>query len=409
MDIKPTYQGFSAQLIDKNTVVLQIGRRFTKCGFAGESCPRAIIKTIIHSSRGGSSTWLCDIKDRAILKENLRNFIEKIYFNHLAVSPKEKRVVIVESVFCKTIFRNTLTQVLFEQFNVPSIVFVPDHLMALASLGLNTGLVIDIGSEEAISIAVVGGVTLLDCAQFASLGAKTLDSLISEELIKRDPTLRDSLNMEIVEDIRIRTCFVAPFERGLKMTEDKYQQFKQSHKDSVGDDHSSNSSIQSMENFNFLSDIDEKSPSSVEYPIGGWKTIMIPGNLREGSCEVLFEIFGYEHSLTTMIIETIMMSPIDCRRALSENILVIGGLANLPGLEHRLSKELIYVNQSSRYNRKVPDEFRFHQAMCPKNYVSWLGASLFCNTSFVELRSTTRDQWIKDGKKCPKDWSDLIR
>lgn len=410
MEKKTSYAEFSSQLNDKNIVVLEFGRHYTKCGFAGEPAPRAIIRTAVRNNLG-KRTYLHTITDQVTLQTSLGDFLEKIYFNHLAVSPKEKKVVIVESVFCRSVFRNTLTRVFFERFSVPAILFVPDHLMALATLGRSTGLVVDIGSEEAISIAVVDGVTLLDGAQFTSLGAKTLDALILDELIKNDNTLRDLVTPEMVENIRIKACFVAPFERGVKMTCDKLKKSKEIQLEAIrlAEEQNLEISTGTMEDCYFLGEQDDKSPATVECFLGIQRTITIPGNLREGACEIFFEIFGHEQSLTTMIVNTIFQAPIDCRRSLGENILIIGGLANLPGLEHRLSEELKNIDKYERFKKKIPDTFKFHKAICPKNYVSWLGAAIFCNPSSIDLRATTREQWIQDGKKNPRDWSDLVR
>lgn len=410
MEKKASYAKFSSQLNDKNIVILEFGRHYTRCGFAGEPAPRAIIKTAVNDHKG-ELKYLHSITDLNELETCLGQFIEKIYFNCLAVSPKEKKVAIVESVFCKSVFRNTLTRVFFEQFNVPTILFVPDHLMALATLGLSTGLVVDIGAEEAISIAVVNGVTLLDGTHFASLGSRTLDSLVAEELIKNEPKLENLLTSQIVEDIRLKTCFVAPYERGLKLTNDKLKRSRDTQLEAIRNAEEQNLeiSISSMDECYFLGDHDDNSPASVLYSLGGHRTISIPGNLREGACEIFFELFGYEQSLTTMVIETILSAPIDCRRSLAENILVIGGLSNLPGLEYRLSKELVNFDTSERYRMKTLHKFKFHKPLCPRNYVSWLGASMFCTPSSMELRSTTRDQWMREGKKSLRDWSDLVR
>lgn len=411
MDKKTSYAEFSSPLNDKNIVVLEFGCEYTKCGFAGEPAPRAIIKTSVIDTKG-NQVYLQKIRDQIELKTSLGNFIERIYFNYLAVSPEEKKVVVVESVLCVGYtFRNTLTRVFFERFNVPSLLFVPDHLMALATLGRFTGLVVDIGAEEARTVAVVDGLTLLDGAQFASLGAKALDNLICDELIRMNPTSRESLRPESVEDIRTKACFVAPFERGLKMTNEKLKKSKemQSEAKRIAEEQNQEISIGTMKSCYFLSDKDYDSPSTVEWSWNGQRALSIPGNIREGACEIFFEIFGCEQSLTTMVIETILMAPIDCRRPLSENILVIGGLANLPGFEHRLSEELHNINRYGRFKRKIPDSFKFHKTICPKNYVAWLGASMFCTPSSLELRSTTREQWLESGKRNLHDWSDLIR
>lgn len=405
MEKKTSYAEFSSQLNDKNIVILEFGRHYTKCGFAGESAPRAIIKTTIKG------TYLHDITDMKTLETSLGDFVEQIYFNHLAVSPKEKKVVIVESVFCKSVFRNALTRVFFDQFNVPALLFVPDHLMSLATLGRSTGLVIDIGSEEAISIAVVNGVTLLDGAQFASLGAKTLDALISYQLSKNDSELKDLLTPELIEDIRIKACFVAPTEPDDIKVKDKLKRAKEIQSESIRMAVENNQEISMGTIYGCLisSEQDDESPPDVECSTGIQRTISVPGNLRKGACEIFFALFGLEQSLTSMVINTIFQAPIDCRRVLAENIIVIGGLANVPGLEHRLSGELKKLDKHERYKRNMPIKFKFHQAICPRNYVSWLGAAIFCNPSSIELRATTREQWLRDGKRDLRDWCDLGR
>lgn len=391
---------FSSQLKDNNIIVIEFGRQYTKCGFAGEMAPRTIVKT-------GN---LHGINSPEELENRLANFVNDIYFKHLAVSPKEKKVVVVESVFSKSLFRNTLTQVLFDRFNVPSLLFVPDHLMAMATLGRSTAIVVDLGAEEAVSIAVVDGVTLLDGTQFASLGAKALDGLITDELVKCNPHLRQILSPEVVEDIRVKSCFVAPFERGAKISQDKVEKSREIQLEALrlAEEQNKEVSIGTLEECYFLADADDGTPASIEYCLDGETTLKVPGNLREGACEIFFEIFGHEQSLTTMLIETILMAPLDCRRSLAENILVIGGLANLPGFEHRLSRELTKIDRQERFKRKIPDKFKFHRPICPRNYISWLGASMFCTHSSIEMRSTSIDQWLNEGKKNLRDWSDLI-
>lgn len=400
---------FSSQLNEKNIVVLEIGRRYTRCGLAGEPSPRAIIKSAVHQSND-ELLYLHEIQDSAILESNLGTFMETIYFNHLAVTPKEKKVVIVESVFCKSSFKNALTKVLFDQFNVPSLMFVPDHLMALSTLGLTSGLILDLGSEEAISIAVIERVTLLNGAQISSLAAKSLDDRIKSVLIKNNEHLSDFLTDETVEDIRVKSCFVAPYERAIEITQKRFKEHHSKHEETLKtiEDDNIEKSLEEISRDYLLCDPDDGSPTSIQFCLGGNRMIIIPGNLREGACEMLFEIYGHEHSLVTMLMETILMAPIDCRKLLCENIVVIGGLANLPGLEHRLAKELKSLELKTRFQSKTPDIFRFHKLVCPKNYVCWLGASMFCSTSFFEMKSTNRADWIKGGKKNLLDWSDLI-
>lgn len=415
MDKKNSYSEFSAQYKDKNIVVLEFGRQYTRCGFASESAPKAIIKTALRDKHG-SLNYLHAIDDPKELQLALTSFIERIYFNYLAASPKEKRVVIIESVFVKSTFRKTLAKVFFEQFNAPSILYVPDHLMALASLGLSTGLVLDLGYEEAISIAVVGGVTLLDGSQFTSLGAKSFDQYLHRKLTAKDHSLKPLLTPDIVEDIRAKACFVAPYDRGLELANDKLEKTKnrikqaaeQNIRAGIDDGHQIWFSLaDQMDECSILED--SRTPMSLRYSLGGCRTINIPGSIREGICELFFEVSGHEQSLATMVIETILLAPIDSRRSLGENIVVVGGLANLPGLEHRLSHELINMGKHDSHRRQPPISFKLHKTICPKNYACWLGASMFCTSNFVELRSTSREQWQIGGMKTILEWSDLVR
>lgn len=409
MERRTSHLEFTSQLNEKNIVVLEFGRKYTKCGFAGEPSPRAVIKSTVRHGEDGHCVYLHEIEDTQSLESRLGTFIESIYFEYLAVTPKEKKVVIVESVFCRSAFKNALTNVLFDRFNVPSLIFVPDHLMALATLGLNSGLVLDLGYAEAISIAVVDGVTLLDGAQISDLAAISLDECIRTELLKAHSGLEQELTKTIVEDIRVKSCFVAPYDRGCKMSKDRIAKLRDLHKEALLNQEADKlqESLIDIHRNHFLSEKDEASPPAVNYCLGGNRVLTIPGNLREGVCEIFFEISGHEHSLTTMIVETILMAPIDCRKQLSENILLIGGIANLPGLEHRLAKELQNF-EPERFQGKIFGDIKFHKPLCARNYVSWLGASMFCSVSFLELRSKTRDNWINGGKKNLPDWCDLV-
>lgn len=59
-----------------------------------------------------------DLKKADDLYTALKEFIENLYFRYLAVNPKDRKVVIVESIFCPTHFRKTLARVLFQHFDV---------------------------------------------------------------------------------------------------------------------------------------------------------------------------------------------------------------------------------------------------------------------------------------------------
>ena len=61
---------------------------------------------------------LFDIKEDDVLFDALKRFIEKLYFGHLAINPKDRKVIIAESIFCTLLFKKVLLKVLYEYFNV---------------------------------------------------------------------------------------------------------------------------------------------------------------------------------------------------------------------------------------------------------------------------------------------------
>lgn len=61
-----------------------------------------------------------EIKEEDLLFSALKEFIEGLYFKYLAVNPRDRKVVVVESVLSTKSFRSTLAKVLFQHFEVCS-------------------------------------------------------------------------------------------------------------------------------------------------------------------------------------------------------------------------------------------------------------------------------------------------
>lgn len=66
----------------------------------------------------------------------------------LLTDPKTRKVIICESPLAPIVIKQVIAKLLFDHFLVPSISFVPVHLMALFTTGLTTGLIIDCGNLE---------------------------------------------------------------------------------------------------------------------------------------------------------------------------------------------------------------------------------------------------------------------
>jgi actin-related protein 10 len=135
-------------------IIIDIGHAYTKCGFSGEIAPHSIIPSKIpHEINRNQSTKIYDYKElikhlssersltcsnkkqEETLRELLIEFLYRIYYKILNVNSREYKVVIIESVLTPTVFRKTLGDVLFTNFQALSVLFIPSHLAALYTLG----------------------------------------------------------------------------------------------------------------------------------------------------------------------------------------------------------------------------------------------------------------------------------
>lgn len=376
---------YEASYAEKHAVVLDLGIRYTKFGFAGEDSPRCIIPTEIADPETRQVRSIYSYKDETDLYSLLVEFIHMLHFKHLLVSPKDRRVLILESLLCPTVFRDVLAKVLFRHFEVSSVLFVPVHLVALSTLGSpcsGTGLVMDVGHQEALLIPVYCGVPVLSAWQAQPWAGKALQQRLRESLKEHykngdgpiSPIEIEELSDEVIEDIKVRTCFVTPLERANKFA-DKSE--------------------------------DITAAPAVQYRVDGSKTITIPGHIRETCHEVFFERDSDQLSLPNMILDAIVKCNVDMRKQLAENIFLIGGSSMTPGFKYRLSQELNHLLKTPYYsNRLKINKFKFHTSRVKENYVGWLGGSLIGASDLLSVRSLTREGYLNN--TTVPDWCNLI-
>ncbi|XP_067682881.1 actin-related protein 10-like [Haliotis asinina] len=387
----PLYEGL-AYGGDKNVVVVDIGNAYTKCGLAGETGPRCIIPSEVKSSRTGKITKLWDYTCTSDLHDNLKDFLYVLYFKHLLVNPKDRRVVVVESLLCPSTFREALASVLFRHYEASSVLFAPSHMACLLVLGTSTGMVMDIGYKEALVIPVYEGIPVLKAWQSIPFGGKAIHSQIeaqlkehatvttSEQTNKPFSSCTDDLNEEVLENIKVQCCFVTSHSRA-KQIQDV---------------------LVKGADINKL----PTPPPDVDYPLDGKQILHINGKLREHVCEILFEQDRDERSVATLILDALLECPIDLRRSLSENIVIMGGTAMIPGFHHRLRAELYELLQKPKYKDAIALKvFKFHKPPSKENYTAWLGGAVIGALETLQSKSLSREAYLQTGKVA--DWCNI--
>ncbi|XP_039760271.1 actin-related protein 10 [Pararge aegeria] len=359
------YEGI-ALIQEKQAVVLDLGTDYTKFGFTGEAAPRCIIPSEYWCAAERRHKRVYDYKDVEELYDNLVHMLHILYFRHVLVNPKERKVVVVESLFTPTQFRETLAKVLFLHYEVSGVLWADSPRLCALTLGAPVVLVVSLGAEEAEAVAVVHGCPVLRAMQSAALGARAvqreLAALLARDRAAAPPPAR------ALEDIAVRACFVPGRARA--------QALRQGAEPARG----------------------------AAYSRAGC-SLHVSGAARELAAEPLFARDNEMASLPDIILQCIVQCPIDARRALAENILVCGGGAALPGLRARLAQELRHLAALPPYCERVRADFRFHSAPAPPNAVAWLGGAL-AGAADGGARALARDAYLRAPRL--RDWPCLL-
>lgn len=383
----PLYEGLNTG--DKNVVILDIGSAYTKCGVAGETSPRCIIPSELRDDKTGQVRKLWVYNTEEELYDNLKDFLFILYFRHLLTNPKDRRLVVCESLLCPAKFRETLAKVLFKHYEVSSVMFASGHLTSLLTLGVNTGLVMDVGFTETLVIPVYEGIPVLKAVQSLPSAGKAIHERIRRMLLdsgklstadqEERPVSKNPefLTADVLEDIKVRCCFVTNLERAKKIHE--------------------------VTMFGAESQNLPPPPPGVQYPLDGGNVLHVDGKIREHACEVMFEQDNEQQSITTLLLDAILECPLDMRLQLAENIVITGGTAMLPGFLHRIQLELYDLLKQPRYSNKLAiKKFKFHQPPAKANYTAWLGGALYGALETLPNKSVGREAYAETGKL--PDW-----
>ncbi|PIO63834.1 Actin [Teladorsagia circumcincta] len=325
--------------------------------------------------------------------------------------PRERRVVIVESLLTPTQFRETVCEALLEVLNVPSVLFIPSHLAATFPFNTEYALVVDVGYVETLAVPlkhefasafahslvippvlqIAESVTMLSCWELSSVGSRRLEDRVREllkvhgrvdsgdgvrELKEDDWKIIEDSN--VVEDICVRFVFCCPFERG--------------------------QAIQANGAEHGLPPV-----KSVKVPLGA-EFLIIPGFVREAACEVFFERSSEDPSIGQMIHTLVERCPLDLRKLMFESILLTGGPTLIPGFLGRLKEEIADIAKTSASKMKQCESIRFYRFpnQTTELYLGWLGGSMFgALQDAVRLRSVSREAWLEE--RILPDWTDYVQ
>ncbi|KAJ2689244.1 hypothetical protein IWW39_001591 [Coemansia spiralis] len=398
-------------------IIIDLGTHSLRAGFSGDHAPihssvlntkfaltGSITRALGHSSQ---STAESEEELEARLVEHLRD----VYRRDLLVDARTKKVALVESALVPVALRLAVVRVLLGNLRVPQVSFYPGSVAALMTCGsVHAGLVVDCGHRmvtvtpvyEARALSPYATSTpLAGSALFENLGgllrkyARFTPASSLVDMDCREGVLTDTVVSHVMTKLLVASP-IAPPDR-LRGTLGVIDGDVSALSNELVAFYESNSTCASV-----------TMRLTIDSERYGRGLLLIPSWIRERAAEPLFcgDPGADLHSIPDIIVQCIGRVPLDTRRALIANVLVIGGVAELPGFRHRLLHDVVDRLRGSRWSALaadaalVGDESGFVPSMR-----AWIGTSLAVAAKIGTVE-VTREAF--DGCTLP-DWTAIVQ
>lgn len=309
--------------ISKN-IVIAIGSGVTHAGFLAEDTPRLSIPTVMGVPKSdkiiqdnsdskdekyfgeqaiqhkGILKFIHPIYDRAIQDWEVISELWKYIIQHLQIDSSSSTFLICIPEYMTRYDQDQITRTFLNQFYCNDISIVKDPISILSVYEKTTGLIIDCGASHTRIVPIFNSQIIDSCCHEYFFGGNDVDSFLARLLGDSGYSFTSSSEMHILKQIKEKLAFVC--------------------KDP-----------QNQENI-----------TPYEYTLPDGQIISLSNELYQCT-EPFFNpsIMGIEgRGLSYEILNTIKICPLESRRELLCNVILVGGCSKLANFVERLGKEL---------------------------------------------------------------------
>ncbi|GAB1602844.1 actin-like protein 6B [Argonauta hians] len=406
-------------------LVFDIGSYSFRAGYAGEDSPKAELPSVVGIvdeevpfTENDSETlpkperkYYIDtnyikvprkgMEVNTFLKDGMienwdiyEKMVDYVYSRHIKSESHLHPVMMSEPAWNTKAKRETLTEVMFEKYNVPAFFLCKNAVLSAFASGRSTGLILDSGATHTTAVPVYDGYVLTQ--------AIVKSPLAGDFIIMESKKLCEEAEVEIVPPYLIRSKEVVQEYESPKYVKKEVPEVTKSFHNYMVKDVLQDfvATVLQVSDCPYEDSQTDTMPSlHYEFPTGynqefGCKRFKVSEGLFDPS--IIKDVPGNTMlSVGHVVTTSVGMCDIDIRPSLYSSVIAVGGNTLLQGFTDRLNRDL---------STKTPPSMRLKiiaaTGTVERRFSSWIGGSILASLGSFQQMWISKQEYEEGGKGC---------